>query len=102
MNPNPFLGVCFHWLGGVAAASFYIPYRGVKNWPWENYWIVGGFFAWVVTPWAIGLAMTNDLIGVIARTPLPILALAALFGTLWGVGGTLFGLTMRYLGMSLG
>lgn len=42
---NPFLGVFFHWLGGLASASFYIPYRGVKNWSWETYWLVGGVFA---------------------------------------------------------
>ena len=28
---NPALGVFFHWLGGLASASFYVPYRGVKN-----------------------------------------------------------------------
>ena len=39
---NLALGVFFHWLGGLASASFYIPYRGVKRWSWETYWIVGG------------------------------------------------------------
>jgi len=28
---GPFLGVFYHRLGGLAAASFYIPYRGVKH-----------------------------------------------------------------------
>ena len=40
MQPNPFLGVFFHWLGGLASGSFYVPYRGVKKWAWE----VGAFF----------------------------------------------------------
>ena len=31
MNPNPFLGVVFHWIGGLAAGSFYVPYRGVET-----------------------------------------------------------------------
>ena len=44
MNPNPALGVFFHWLGGLASGSFYVPYRGVKRWAWETYWLVGGFF----------------------------------------------------------
>ena len=39
---NPILGVFFHWLGGLASASFYIPYLGVKKWSWETYWLVGG------------------------------------------------------------
>ena len=25
-------------------ASFYVPYKGVKKWSWETYWLVGGFF----------------------------------------------------------
>jgi L-rhamnose-H+ transport protein len=102
MNPNPFLGVCFHWLGGLAAGSFYVPYRKVKNWAWETYWLVGGFFSWIVAPWVLGLAMTNDLVGVLGRTPGRTLFYTWLFGALWGVGGLTFGLTMRYLGMSLG
>ena len=31
MGPNPFIGVVYHWLGGLASGSFYVPYRGVKN-----------------------------------------------------------------------
>src|SRR2546423_12006172 len=48
---NPALGVFFHWLGGLASASFYVPYRGVKHWAWETYWLVGGFFSWIIAPW---------------------------------------------------
>ena len=51
MNANPFLGVFFHWLGGLASGSFYVPYRGVRKWAWEVYWLVGGVFSWVVCPW---------------------------------------------------
>jgi L-rhamnose-H+ transport protein len=102
MIPNPFLGVCFHWLGGLASGSFYVPYRKVRNWAWETYWLVGGFFSWILAPWALGLLMTNDLIGVLHRTPSRTLFWAWFFGALWGIGGLTFGLTMRYLGMSLG
>ena len=102
MTPNPFLGVVFHWLGGLAAGSFYVPYRGVKKWSWETYWLVGGFFSWIVAPWVFGLTMTNDLLGVLAHAPGKALFWAWFFGLLWGLGGLTFGLTMRYLGMSLG
>ena len=37
------LGVVYHWLGGLASGSFYVPYKGVKRWSWETYWLVGGF-----------------------------------------------------------
>src|SRR4051794_40973846 len=102
MNPNPILGVVFHWLGGLASGSFYVPYRGVKNWAWETSWLVGGVFSWIIAPWVLGLVMTNDLTAVLGATPARVLFWTYLFGALWGMGGLTFGLTMRYLGMSLG
>ena len=102
MNPNPFVGVGFHWLGGLAAGSFYVPFRGVKNWSWETYWLTGGFFSWILAPVALASLLTNDLFGVLGRAPAAALFWAWFFGLLWGLGGLTFGLTMRYLGMSLG
>lgn len=102
MTPNPLVGVVFHWLGGLAAGSFYVPYRGVKHWSWETYWLVGGFFSWLIAPWILGLTLTHDLVGVLRQAPLDALGWAWFFGLLWGLGGLTFGLTMRYLGMSLG
>src|ERR1700691_5233523 len=102
MNPNPALGVFFHWLGGLASASFYVPYRGVKNWAWETYWLGGGFFSWIIAPWILALTMTHDLTHVLHEAPASSLFWTYVFGVLWGLGGLTFGLTMRYLGMSLG
>jgi len=99
---NPFLGVLFHWLGGLASGSFYVPYRGVKKWSWETYWLVGGFFSWIICPWTFALLMTNDVFGVLHQQTLGTLWWTYFFGAMWGFGGLTFGLTMRYLGMSLG
>ncbi|WP_404425248.1 L-rhamnose/proton symporter RhaT [Nibricoccus sp. IMCC34717] len=102
MTPNPFLGVFFHWLGGLASGSFYVPYKGVRNWSWETYWLVGGVFSWLVCPWVLASLLTNDLLGVLGQQSLSTLAWTYFFGAMWGLGGLTFGLTMRYLGMSLG
>jgi L-rhamnose-H+ transport protein len=102
MNPNPFLGVCLHWLGGLASGSFYVPYKGVKKWSWETYWLVGGVFAWIICPWTFAYFMTNDLAGVLKHQSASTIWWTYFFGVLWGLGGLTFGLTMRYLGMSLG
>jgi L-rhamnose-H+ transport protein len=99
---NPFLGVFFHWLGGLASGSFYVPYRGVKKWSWETYWLVGGVFSWVICPWLFAGFMTHDLIGVLKQQSAGTLWWTYFFGAMWGFGGLTFGLTMRYLGMSLG
>jgi L-rhamnose-H+ transport protein len=102
MTVNPFRGVVFHWLGGLASGSFYVPYRGVRKWAWEVYWLAGGFFSWIIAPWVLASVKTNDLLWVLRAAPPGVLLKACIFGALWGVGGLTFGLTMRYLGMSLG
>ncbi len=102
MTPNPALGVIFHWLGGLAAASFYVPFRGVRRWSWETYWIVAGVFSWIIAPWVMALLLTRDLPWVLGSTAPSTFFWCFFFGLLWGVGGLTFGLTVRYLGLSLG
>jgi L-rhamnose-H+ transport protein len=96
------MGVLFHWIGGLAAGSFYVPYRGVRRWPWEVYWIAGGVVSWIIAPVLFALVGSHDTFGVLAATPVGTLAACYGFGVLWGLGGLTFGLTMRYLGMSMG
>jgi len=102
VTPNPFLGVVFHWLGGLASGSFYVPFRAVRRWAWETYWLVGGVFSWIIAPWLLASLMTSDLAATLQATPWDTLFWVYCFGVLWGFGGLTFGLTMRYLGMSLG
>jgi L-rhamnose-H+ transport protein len=101
-HPDPVLGVILHAIGGLASASFYLPYRRVKGWSWESYWIVGGVFSWVIVPWAFALVQTPNLFRILSDAPPRALFWSYLFGVLWGIGGLTFGLTMRYLGIALG
>lgn len=102
MLSNPLLGVFFHWLGGLASASFYVPYKRVRGWAWEVYWLTGGIFSWIIAPWIFAGLRTQHLWQVLATTPSSTLAWCWFWGVLWGFGGLTYGLTMRYLGMSLG
>jgi len=99
---NPFLGVFLHAIGGLAAGSFYIPFRKVKRWSWESYWLIQGVLAWVVMPSLVSALTVPHLLTVFSRIEWKTLGLVYLFGVLWGIGGLTFGLSMRYLGMSLG
>lgn len=102
MVANPILGVFFHWLGGLASGSFYVPFKGVKKWSWEVYWLTGGFFSWIIVPWTVALIMVPHLHQVLGDQSISTLAWTLFWGILWGFGGLTYGLTMRYLGMSLG
>lgn len=99
---NPLLGVFFHWLGGMASASFYVPYKRIHRWSWEIFWLTGGVFSWIVAPWVFASLRTSDLLGVLGNTPGSVWFWCYFWGVMWGLGGLTFGLTMRYLGLSLG
>jgi L-rhamnose-H+ transport protein len=96
------LGVIFHFLGGFASGSFYIPYKKVRNWSWESYWIVGGLFSWLIVPPIAAWLTVPGFADIIASTSTTILSITFLMGILWGIGGLTYGLGIRYLGMSLG
>jgi L-rhamnose-H+ transport protein len=102
LGANPLLGLFLHWLGGLASASFYVPYREVRGWSWETYWLAGGVVSWIIAPWVIAGLLTHDLLPVLHGAPASSIFWAYFFGVLWGLGGLTFGLTMRYLGLSLG
>lgn len=88
----------------MGAASFYVPFKKVKEWAWESYWIMQGVAAWLVAPllFAWFTVPDNALFEVLAEAPDKPKWLAIMFGALWGVGGLTFGLSIRYLGVALG
>ncbi len=96
------LGIIFHFIGGFASGSFYVPFRRVRGWSWESAWIVGGVFSWLIVPFVAATLTVPDFMGIIRSTEVSTLFWTYFFGLLWGIGGLTFGLSMRYLGMSLG
>jgi len=101
---NPLTGVLLIALGSIGAASFYVPFKKVKLWAWESYWISQGLFAWIIIPWIFALIFIpgGELVPIIQEAPMKAKLMAAFFGMLWGFGGLTFGLALRYLGVALG
>jgi L-rhamnose-H+ transport protein len=99
---NAILGVIFHFLGGFASGSFYIPYKKVKGWAWESYWIVGGLFSWLIVPPLAAWLTIPNFSEIISQAGGAVIGYTFLFGILWGIGGLTYGLGVRYLGVSLG
>ena len=95
-------GVVLHALGGFASGSFYLPYKKVRGWAWESYWLVGGLFSWLAAPLILGSLTVSNLFGVLGQAHKETLLWTYFWGVLWGFGGLTFGLAMRYLGLSLG
>jgi len=95
-------GIFFHFIGGAASGSFYIPFKKVKGWSWESYWIIGGLFSWLIVPPLAAWLTLPGFSEIIFNTPFATLRYVFAYGVLWGIGGLTYGLGVRYLGMSLG
>jgi L-rhamnose-H+ transport protein len=96
------LGVLFHFIGGFASGSFYMPYKKVKGWSWESFWIVGGLFSWLIAPPVAAYLTIPNFTTIIANASASTLLGTYTMGVLWGIGGLTYGLGVRYLGVSLG
>ncbi len=95
-------GVIYHLIGGAASGSFYIPYKKVKGWSWESYWLVGGLFSWLIIPPLAAYLTVPGFGKIIAEASSSVKWFTYAMGLFWGMGGLMYGLGMRYLGMSLG
>lgn len=99
---NAVFGVLFHFIGGFASGSFYVPYKKVKSWSWESMWILGGIFSWILMPPIAAWLTIPNFTEIIGQADRSVLGFTFLFGLLWGIGGLTYGLGVRYLGVSLG
>lgn len=97
-----FIGVIYHFIGGAASGSFYMPFTRVKKWSWESMWIIGGLFSWLIVPPFAAWLTIPGFGDIIRATSVSTLGWTYLMGVLWGIGGLTYGLGVRYLGMSLG
>lgn len=99
---NALLGIIFHSIGGFSSGSFYMPFKKVKGWAWESYWIVGGLFSWLIVPPVAAYLTIPNFAEIISGASSTVTNFTFLMGLLWGIGGLTYGLGVRYLGMSLG
>src|ERR1700716_386121 len=73
-------GILFHFIGGFASGSFYIPYKKVKGWAWESFWIVGGLFSWLIVPPLAAWLTIPHFTDIISQTDGQVLLFTYIFG----------------------
>jgi L-rhamnose-H+ transport protein len=101
MQPNPFLGVLFHSIGAFSSASCYTPQKQTKLWAWEVYWLMTATSAWLVLPIMIALLTIPNCVEVLRSCESVYLWRSFALGVIYGFGGLMFGLGIRYIGFSL-
>lgn len=95
-------GIGWHLVGAASAASFYAPISKVKKWSWETTWAFAGLFSWIIVPWLVTSFLIDDFASFYSVVDSKAFWGMFFCGAMWGIGNVNYGLTMRYLGMSLG
>jgi L-rhamnose-H+ transport protein len=100
-SASPFLGVTMHAVGAFLAATCYTPQKQVKRWSWQTYWLTQAAFCWFLLPILGALLTIPDLVTVLREAPPRAMLNSFLLGAAYGIGGTAFGISIRYIGFSL-
>lgn len=93
--------ILFHAIGATAAACCYVPQKKVKGWSWQSYWLTQAAFCWLLLPIAGAFLTVPDYWQVVQAAPRDAMLRTFLLGAAYGIGGTAFGVAIRYVGFSI-
>ena len=94
-------GVLYHAVGASSAALCYTPQKKVKGWAWQTYWLAQALVCWLLLPIIVAFITIPQLMTVLEQAPSSAMYRSFLLGMAYGIGGTAFGIAIRYVGFSL-
>ncbi len=93
--------IFFHAIGATAAACCYVPQKKIKRWSWQSYWLTQAAFCWLLLPILGAFLTVPDFWQVVQAAPREAMLRSFLLGAAYGIGGTAFGMAIRYVGFSI-
>jgi L-rhamnose-H+ transport protein len=99
---NILTGLILIAIGAFSSGSFAIPFGRIRGWKWETYWLVYSFGAYLLFPLLACLIFSPGFPSILRAIPAEVLVKVFLLGAVYGIGNLSFGLSLRYLGISLG
>ena len=102
MNINVLSGLLLIAIGAFTSGSFSVPLLKVKGWKWENSWLAFSLFAYIIVPLILCLIFSPGFIKVYQSVSSIKLTWILFLGFIYGIANLTFGLSLRYLGLSLG
>jgi hypothetical protein len=102
MSDRLWTGTLLALISGVSAGACMLPMRLLRRWRWENLWLVFSCIALLLVPWTVAWTLIPNPWSFYGAIHFRQLAAPILFGTGWGIGQVLFGLTVARLGLALG
>lgn len=94
-------GVLFHAIGASSASLCYTPQKAVRGWSWQTYWLTQALVCWLLLPVFVAWLTIPHLLEVLKVSPGSAMRNSFLLGMAYGIGGTAFGMAIRYVGFSL-
>jgi len=94
-------GVLYHAAGASSASLCYTPQKKLQGWSWQSYWMAQAFVCWLFLPVLVAFITIPQLMQVLSEAPGYAMQRSFLLGMAYGVGGTAFGIAIRYVGFSL-
>ena len=94
-------GVIYHSVGASCAAMCYTPQKKVAKWSWQSYWLVQAAVCWLLLPLVIAWLTIPQIGTVLREAPADAMIKTFVLGVAYGIGGTAFGMAIRYVGFSL-
>ena len=102
MNQVIFTGLLLIAAGAFSAGSFSIPFGKITGWKWESYWLIFSLGAYLLFPFTACLIFAPNFLSIYKEIPSDILLRVFILGVVYGIGNLSFGLSLRYIGISLG
>lgn len=94
-------GVLLHAVGASCASLCYTPQKKVIHWSWQTYWLAQASICWLLLPLVVAWVTIPGLANVLREIPAQAMWKTFLLGMAYGIGGTAFGMAIRYVGFSL-
>jgi L-rhamnose-H+ transport protein len=71
------------------------------GWSWQTYWLAQAFICWFILPVVVAYLTIPELMQVLKEAPASAMQRSFFLGMAYGIGGTAFGIAIRYVGFSL-
>lgn len=94
-------GLLLVLFAGALGSATLLPMKFVRNWPWEQTWLVYALSAYLILPLATAWLTVPRLPSVYAGVEGGTLVRVALFGWGWGLSVVLFGLAVARAGLAV-
>lgn len=95
-------GGLFIVIAGLMNASFTLPMKRMRQWPWENAWLVWSATALLVLPIIAAFLTIPNLALLYMQVDRGSLLQVCTYGAGWGMAQVLFGLAVDQIGVALG